>query len=151
MSVVQSDKKSSDESFLAYSNLKHVSLAKVVTLDGVWFCTRKDIALEFPFDEETFKRFHCYDIDFALSVFQVAVTFDILIQHFSTGSFNWDWIDATFKLHKKWLPKLPVNLAGITRNNRFWKSEKHSIRYLLMCLRTITYIKIYSAIYGIRE
>ncbi len=90
MSVVQSDKKSSDESFLAYSNLKNVSLAKVVTLDGVWFCTRKDIALEFPFDGETLKRFHCYDIDFALSVFQVAVTFDILIQHFSTGSFNWD-------------------------------------------------------------
>ncbi|QDA59350.1 glycosyltransferase [Hymenobacter jejuensis] len=89
-------------------------LSKVVAVDGFWLCTKKDITLEIPFDQLTFKSFHCYDIDFSLSVYQkydVAVTYEILIEHFSEGNFDTGWLIETIKLHKKWIDYLPINLV----------------------------------------
>ena len=91
------------------------TLANVVCVDGVWFCTRKQIALSTGFDEKTFSGFHCYDIDYSLSVlqqFRVAVTSEVLIEHFSQGSYSRDWIEASLTLHQKWQNSLPVSANG---------------------------------------
>src|SRR5215467_10902842 len=54
---------------------------KVVALDGMWLCTKKEIFDQFKFDEITYGGFHGYDIDFSLQVntkYDVFVIFDIL-------------------------------------------------------------------------
>ena len=99
-----------------YHNPDQKSLSRVVSVDGMWFCTKRHIAREVKFDETLFKRFHCYDVDFSLAVYQkyqVAVTFDICVEHYSGGSFNAEWVLETLKLHRKWRTHLPVNLAGL--------------------------------------
>lgn len=96
-------------------------LPKVASVDGLWFCTRKSIAEEYPFDEQLLKGFHGYDIDFSLSVnqkYDVAITYEILINHFSEGRFKEDWITETLKVTNKWKDHLPVNIAGLSKKER---------------------------------
>lgn len=101
---------------LQYSNPGNKRLSAVVCVDGFWFCTLKHIALQIKFDQDAFKGFHCYDIDFSLSVFphyEVAVSFDILIKHFSEGTLNKQWITDTLTLYEKWRHALPVNVVNL--------------------------------------
>jgi hypothetical protein len=102
----------------AYLNANQVKYKEVVTVDGMWFCTKREIAVANCFDERTFKGFHCYDLDFCFSVGktnQIAVTFDILLEHFSEGGYNKDWFFETLKLHRKWEKELPKSLNGISQ------------------------------------
>lgn len=85
-------------------------LDEVVTLDGCWFCTNKEIVDTYKFDSETFKGYHCYDIDYSLQVgqkYKLAVSFDLDIEHFSYGVFSSEWFIETMKLYKKWKNILP--------------------------------------------
>jgi hypothetical protein len=109
------------EDLHAYANPRQEAYAKVISVDGVWFCTRKSIAEKTRFDDSTFKGFHCYDVDFSLNVglqYDVAVTFDILINHFSEGSFDKDWATETLKLHKKWKSTLPLAAEQLPKGIR---------------------------------
>jgi hypothetical protein len=98
-------------------NADNQQLATVASVDGLWFCTPKKVALEFGFDQDTFTGFHAYDVDFSLSVgtrYLVAVTFDILMQHFSEGNFDSKWLTEALKLRFKWHRSLPVNLRQLS-------------------------------------
>jgi hypothetical protein len=100
-----------------YCNPHNQHISQVASIDGVWFCTTRAVVDQIKFDEQTFSGFHCYDVDFSLSVLQhyeVAVTFEILINHFSGGSFNDSWTTETLKLHDKWRHLFPVNLAKLS-------------------------------------
>lgn len=91
-------------------------LAKVVCVDGFWLCTQKSIAIEKRFDEEMLKGFHCYDIDYCLNVgqeYDVCVTFDILIRHFSEGNVDKNWLFDTLNVNEKWKSILPKSVAAI--------------------------------------
>ncbi len=87
---------------------------QVLCLDGFWMCSKKEVFEKVSFDSDLFKGFHCYDLDICLQVYQAGyktyVVSDILIQHFSTGSMNRQWIDETFKLYKKWKSIMPVSV-----------------------------------------
>ena len=110
-----------------FSNPKKEVLSEVVAVDGVWFCTRRKVFDKVSFDDKTFVNFHCYDVDFSLSVgqhYKVAVTFDILIEHFSEGSFNKIWLNETLKLHKKWQDKLPINLDKLSDREQYLEEKK---------------------------
>ncbi len=120
MNIIQCFKDGREE-FHVQNNPRNESLSKVVSVDGVWFCTRKSIVKQTPFDDKTFTGFHCYDVDFSLSVYQqydVAVTYDVLLRHFSEGSFDDKWAAETLKLHKKWKQILPVNLEGLSKQEK---------------------------------
>ncbi|SEM69296.1 hypothetical protein SAMN05216436_106223 [bacterium A37T11] len=68
----------------------------VAVLDGVWLCTRKNIALKFPFDERSLKGFHCYDLDFSLNVglnHDFIITYNVLLERFSIVLPNFRAID----------------------------------------------------------
>lgn len=85
MNIVQ-HRKGGEPSSTVYNNPRNEVLSKVASVDGVWFCTTREVVKNIKFDDSTFNNFHCYDIDFSLSVLQkydVAVTFDVLIHHFS--------------------------------------------------------------------
>jgi hypothetical protein len=101
-----------------YLNHGNEKLSQVVAVDGVWFCTKKAIAQEVLFDEVSFKGYHGYDIDFSLGVlrkYNVVVSFEILVEHFSEGKYDRFWIEDMLIFQKKWGNKLPVNLRQISR------------------------------------
>jgi GT2 family glycosyltransferase len=114
------------------NNPKQESLSKVAAVDGVWFCARREVFEKVSFDDETFSNFHGYDVDFSLAVnqyYKVAVTFDVLIEHLSPGSFNKVWLSETIKLHDKWQNKLPINLEPLTIQEQYLEEKK-----ALICL-----------------
>jgi len=122
--LIQGFKYSGRESFLDYRNAKNEKLTKVASIDGCWMATKKAIVLAHPFDQNLLKHFHAYDIDFSLSVgkqFDVAVTYEVLLSHFSEGNFSNNWEEEILKVHKKWSATLPVNADGL--------DEKTLLRY----------------------
>ncbi len=94
-------------------------LAKVICVDGMWFCTPRSIALEKRFDENLLNGFHCYDIDYCLNVgqdYDICVTFEVLINHFSEGNFDANWLSDTLALHEKWKSILPKSIFPVDIN-----------------------------------
>lgn len=129
VNVIQGDLQTV-EPITFYANPTNADLQQVAAIDGFWFCAPKDVILEFPFDYKTCTGFHGYDVDISLSVqkkYKVAVTFDILIQHFSTGNFNQDWIDSILKVHKKWKRELPLQVD----DNKDLNQKKEETKALL--------------------
>ncbi|PWI31504.1 hypothetical protein DI383_02215 [Flavobacteriaceae bacterium LYZ1037] len=88
------------------------NMYEVVTLDGVFIATHKTIWEKGPFDEKLLKGFHGYDMDFSLQVAQdhkLYVVFDILLEHFSEGNPNNDWMQAAMTVSDKWKKYLPTH------------------------------------------
>lgn len=131
--ILQDFKYKARKSTHTYMNESNVSLAEVAVVDGVWFCSKKDLITQFPFDNKTFTGFHCYDLDISLNIgqhYKLAVTFDVLINHFSEGGYKKEWIYETLKLHKKWGDMLPINKTQLNRKEmRF--CEKKAMRYFI--------------------
>jgi len=118
-----------------------LELAPVVAVDGMWFCTTKEIVKRFSFDEELLKGFHCYDLDFCFQVGEhhdVAVTFDILIAHFSEGGYKKDWWLDTLKLHDKWQQRLPKYIADLSHEEKY-QIEKNAYIELTYLLKEMGY------------
>lgn len=137
----------SNVSYKSYNNPDNKDLSQVVSVDGMWFCTRKKIALEIRFDEVRFRRFHCYDVDYSIAVYQkykVAVTFDVLVEHFSSGSFGEEWAEETLKLHKKWKKYLPVNLARLDPETQ--KSQEIGAYYFFLKIFALSALPVYALI-----
>lgn len=117
--IIQSYKHKKKRSKHVYHNPNNQNLAEVACVDGVFMMTTKSIAEEIMFDEITFKKFHGYDIDFSLSVgqkYKVAVSYDILLDHFSEGVYDKTWMKENLKLHNKWNEYLPKNVGSLTPN-----------------------------------
>lgn len=98
----------------------------VVALDGVFITTRKDIVHEIPFDQKHFDGFHFYDVDFSFRVaqkYRVIVTTDILLKHYSGGSFDkaWDHYRKIFvEKHREVLPFTNQDIEPDWNNNKGW-------------------------------
>lgn len=99
----------------------------VVTLDGLCLLVRRQVWEEIPFDEETFTGFHAYDVDFSLAVacrYKNYVCHTVLVEHFSEGSFSYEWLENMKKLHAKWEARLPMYVVPM--------SQKELARYELL-------------------
>jgi len=119
------------------------ALKEVVTLDGIFLCTRKSVIEAIPFDQDLLKGFHLYDLDISFRIsrrYKIAVCFGIdIIHHTEGGDFGNKWIDNTIWWHKKYSGQLPVSghaIQSSVRQNeygvkRFWlnrlKSENISL------------------------
>ena len=125
------------------------SLKYVVTLDGVFLSTRREILANIHFDEKMLKGFHVYDLDISYRIsrqYRVAVCFDIEIIHYTEGGdFGNSWVDYTLEWHKKYSGQLPVAIdPGIKKEyeyrvKHFWlnrlRSERISFRRRLRWIR----------------
>jgi len=93
-------------------------IEEVILVDGVLLFTTKENYLINPFDEN-YSSFHFYDLDYSLGMKKNGkinyVTNTILLEHFSSGSLNKDWIEASFKYEKKW--NKCVGLIEVTDNH----------------------------------
>ena len=131
--ILQGYKLDSKDEIHAYHNPYNEQVSDVVCVDGVWFCTRKSIALKNLFDEKLLKGFHGYDLDFCLNVFgkhRIVVTYDILMKHASEGNFNHAWLDEILKVHQKWNKHLPLTTSQVSEMG-IYLTEKRSIKRLI--------------------
>ncbi|MBC7913733.1 MAG: hypothetical protein H7Y07_06380 [Pyrinomonadaceae bacterium] len=122
INVVQHHKSGKDTTHVCKTNspAEPSTIKRVISLDGVWLCVRREVFDQFKFDAHTFPGFHGYDMDFSLQIstkFKVAVVFDILIHHYSEGSFNKEWLESTIKLSNKWKAHLPASVKTLSREN----------------------------------
>lgn len=114
--LVQGYRHTGREDTVEYRNPRNEPLSRVACIDGCWMCTRKEVVRRFPFDEKLLTGFHGYDLDFSIAVnqeYQVAVTFEVLLKHFSEGNFNQTWRTQMVKVHQKWPHLLPLNIDGL--------------------------------------
>lgn len=117
------------------------NIEQVVLVDGCFMCTTAKVFSQVHFDEKTFKGFHCYDIDYSLSLnryYKAAVVYDILIEHFSAGGFDKQWLDETCKLHKKWQEIIPYSLKEFSRHEIYYQ-EAGAYYFLLSRVMKLRY------------
>lgn len=128
INIIQHTKSNISKHVAVSANEVRENSKRVVALDGVFLCTRKDVFEQFQFDEKTLNGFHGYDVDYSLQVFtkyEVRVVPDILIQHFSEGSHSRDWLNSTIIVQKKWKHSLPLSVLQLSKaewNFYHWKS-----------------------------
>lgn len=125
-------------------NYREDNRFQVVSLDGVFICTIKEVWQEHLFDELNFKGFHGYDIDFSLNVSQhynVYVIYDILIEHFSEGNPDKEWMEAAIKISHKWKQILPFTCIELNEE-QIKKLEQKSFNSFKKKLRKLGYKRI---------
>ena len=70
-------------------------IGNIQALDGLFIAAHRHVVEKLRFDEETFRHFHFYDIDFTfrahLAGYRLAVCCDIQLFHASVGAFNERW------------------------------------------------------------
>lgn len=131
--LLQDYKHSANQLQHYYRNPKNEKLSQVACVDGVWLCTTRTIAQAIRFDEQTFTGFHAYDIDFSLAVgrqYKVAVTYDVLLHHFSEGNYDKQWISEILKLHGKWHRRLPLQTEMLTPDEQL-KAERETFFHFI--------------------
>lgn len=116
------------------------SYSEVAIVDGVFLSTRKDVLSEFSFDENSLIGFHGYDFDLSMQIrqkYKIVVTNLILLEHFSAGNYNHQWLSDTFYLHQKWKKKLPIFIGQQRRHD--YKSDYIAASSLLNHMLTLQY------------
>lgn len=138
---IQSNKKLKKRAKHYYLNPDNEKTVQVACVDGVWFCTTKKITSEFMFDDVTFKKFHAYDLDISFAIgqkYKVAVTFEVLLNHFSEGNYDRTWMAETLKLHNKWNNVLPINIDNVSPEMAY-KIEKNTFKTFIDQLLQFNY------------
>ena len=136
--LIQRYKYSQKETSKIVSNPQNQSLVEVATVDGVWFCCTRAALEHYTFDQTMLKGFHGYDLDFSLGIgqhFKIAVTYEILIEHFSEGYTDRNWLKDILKLHAKWSKILPINTAQYPKAKANLL-EKRGFRSIIKRMRT---------------
>ncbi|WP_434980306.1 glycosyltransferase [Daejeonia sp. YH14] len=98
--IIQHHNTGKSTSYLRKNFSKNECKMPVRAVDGVFMACTKKVFSEFKFDEKI-TGYHCYDLVFTLKVsskYQNVITDKILIEHFSNGSLNTDWIRNIIKV-----------------------------------------------------
>jgi len=131
--LLQGFKLDDKDEILAYHNPHDQKISEVICVDGLWFCARKEILDEKPFDEDLLKGFHGYDIDFCLNIYgkhKIVVVYDVLMKHASEGNFNSSWLNEILKVHRKWTKSLPLTISDIS-DMELYDTEKAALKNLV--------------------
>lgn len=84
---------------------------RVVALDGFFLACRRDVWAVSPFDEQTLRGFHAYDLDFTIAAacrYENYVCNLISPTHYSAGSYSRQWVEGLEACHAKWRDRLPM-------------------------------------------
>ncbi len=138
-----------------FANPTDHKLVEVATVDGVWFCCTRSAANSYTFNQELLKGFHGYDLDFSLGIgqsFKVGVTFDILIEHFSEGYTDRNWLQEILKVHARWGASLPINIAELPKA-KMTLLEKRGFRSVIdrMKVEGFTFGQVQSMLFQSRK
>ena len=115
-SGIQHFKETKQVSHITFNPL-HEKLSEVAVIDGVFMAIKKEVWHRFRFNEVDLRGFHCYDIDFSIQLklngYKIVVLQDLLLEHFSEGHLNKQWIQSSLWLHKKYAKHLPLIVGSI--------------------------------------
>jgi hypothetical protein len=114
-------------------NPKNEKLSRTIVVDGVLMLVKKSVWEEVRFDEDNFKEFHFYDIDFSLRVaekYNNYITYELLIEHMSFGDINKSWVNNVLIFERLWKEKLPLYLYSV-RSADLNKEEKRKLIFLI--------------------
>lgn len=117
----------------------------VISLDGVFLFTKKEIWNLNKFDEKIITNFHGYDLDYSLQIidkgYKVIVNKNILLYHYSfLGKLDKNWLKANKLVLKKWHNILPRRTNDVKINSRlflktdmilFFRYLKCEIKFLI--------------------
>ena len=107
--------------------------SEVVMLDGVLLATHKKHSLSF---DEKIKGFHGYDSNICMEAFKrnlkVIVTREILLEHYSTGKANKDWLSSADYLYKKYAKYLP--LGNFNSKKMDILEEENYLKFINKCI-----------------
>jgi hypothetical protein len=105
------------------------NFSEVVVIDGVFMAARKTAQIRF---DKTLKGFHNYDQSLSLLYrkygYKVMVTNQILLEHFSEGNKNKEWVQSLRAFHSKYHTYFPQTVGDYKIKT---KDKAHS------CLRLI--------------
>lgn len=112
--ILQSDRKHTAPVNKSKNVLDSKCFKQVVTLDGVFLSARKNLFEKVRFDDKNFNGFHFYDVDICLQAhfqgYENRAIQNILMEHFSGGNQNRQWIENSMIYWKKWGEKMPVSV-----------------------------------------
>lgn len=117
-----------------------------VVIDGVFMALRKDNRIRFS---TKLKGFHTYDLNLCFECkkygYDIIVTNQILLEHFSSGVINKDWIKASFKLHKLYKQQLPLCVAGklVSKEDEIINAQRFINKCLNLGLEKIAIITLF--------
>lgn len=101
---------------------KYGNSKNVYSLDGVLLACRKEVYLDFPFNEKL-KGYHGYDLDFSVRVasqYKNIVTSEILIHHFSGGNSSQSWFRDLIKARDNFtIPQDQINNKNYELRNYY--------------------------------
>ena len=90
-----------------------ITYSEVAVIDGVFMATKKSSNLRF---DTAIPGFHCYDLNLSFAASQKGLvnlgTKDILLEHYSWGLYNKQWVVSTHLLHQKYKRLLPLKCQG---------------------------------------
>lgn len=126
------------------------TLFPVAAVDGVWMCCRKEVWQKSPFDAVTFPGFHFYDVDFCTRIFpvhRICVTTDVLIEHFSRGSYTKPWYEAALTYYtqrRDYLPFGSMQVSGkLSKMLRLHVLQQFLLGYMQHGLRRATALRLF--------
>lgn len=120
------------------ANPDKVSASPVIVLDGMCLFMRREVWAEIRFDEATFQGFHLYDLDISMAVGQKYINYvtnDVLLEHFSEGSYNQAWLDDTARFHRKWAGCLPFYLEKPNSLVSYFREIRMSFLFIRMLMK----------------
>lgn len=98
---------------------------EVVVIDGVFMAMRRDKRIRF---NDEMRGFHNYDLNISFEFkkhgYKIVVTNEILIEHFSTGTINEEWVDSTYKIHHLYKNILPLGSFDNDKKNEIANAKK---------------------------
>lgn len=97
------------EKEICYYGFGKNPIEEVVVIDGVFMVMRKEDKISF---HKSMTGFHNYDLNISFEYkkkgYKIVVTNQIMIEHFSIGTINREWIKSTSKIHKLYQSILPL-------------------------------------------
>lgn len=116
---------------------------EVVVIDGVFMVLRKDNRIRF---NTKLKGFHTYDLNLCFECkkngYDIIVTNQILLEHFSAGEINEEWIKSSYKLHKIYKEQLPLSIFDrqVSTENEIINAQRFINKSLNLGLKRIAVI-----------
>lgn len=103
---------------------------EVVSLDGVWFCIKKQLFEQIRFDENCYDGFHFYDLDICAQIktlgYKLFCVSDVLVEHKSDGCLDETWMKNALIFQKKWKSYLPLKAVEL-ESKESWIIEMQAL------------------------
>lgn len=116
--LLQSNEDGSKTDHLYYNPDSSI-IKEVYAIDGLWFCVKKKLFDTIKFDDERYSGFHFYDFDISMQLinhgYKIGVIYDVLMEHFSYGKINLEWLTNSTIFFNKWSAVLPLGTEKLDK------------------------------------